>query len=559
MRNVVKNDMQDYVKKHGRLIAVSIAAAILCFGFLAFSSNIRIDTEELINRPGTTVGWLTIGRFGLAFLKRVLGLGVHSAFWSGLLFLIFFVIGANLLTFLLYHFSGKQESYPYWVFLLLYTTSNIWSYQVYFSLQQAEIACAMLLVVLAAWMSMRAGFGKKGRANLLRYLASTLFLVIGLGAYQALAAYYITICIMLFLVLLDRKLFCGAKETIRGGMRENAEHSREAMRRQDRELLAGIAKLLVQFGVSYLLYHVIAHTWFMAGSGYMENQMGWGRLTVLECVKNVLRTARNLLLGNGPRNFSFFTIGVLFALALAVLACRKKRTGNGAWTKTRLALFLLALAGLLASPFLMTVYMGEMLVTRSQFALPVTAAFLGMYGIRGLREISVEKEGAKRWILRGCGALVCLALAVQAGYDLRLAYTDELRFRQDAEKTEELLAALKGVNGGKLPEQPVVFVGYQGAELGGFCRRTEMYGWSFYEWDYSVDNPTGATHRIAGFVQAYTGNVLNENITEEEKKSAVMLTESMPDFPEEGSIQVTEEFVVVKLSDCTERTDVDWW
>lgn len=134
-------------------------------------------------------------------------------------------------------------------------------------------------------------------------------------------------------------------------------------------------------------------------------------------------------------------------------------------------------------------------------------------------------------LLQVCGILVCITVAVQAGYNLRQAYTDEVRYRQDTEKTE----------------------------FGSVCRRTEMYGWSFYEWDYSVDNPTGATHRIAGFVQAYTGNGLNENSTEEERAAAAELAEAMPDFPETGSILMTEEFVVVKLSDRRERTNVDWW
>lgn len=548
MRNVVLCDMRDYVKKYRRLIVVSVAAAILCFGFLAFSSNIRVDTEELINHPGTTVGWLTIGRYGLAFLKKILGLRVHSPIRSGFLFLVFFLLGANLLTFAIYHFSGKQEKYPYWIFLLLYTTSNIWSYQVYFSLQQAEVACAMFLLVAAAVLSMRACFMEKGKANLLRLLAATLFLVIGLGAYQALAVYYIAVCMVLFLVFLDEQRFSymGSGAKVQKG--------------QDRRLLAGILELAVQFGVSYAIYHVIANTWFMAASDYMKNQMGWGRLSVVECVKNVLRTAKNILLGDGPRNFSFYMVGVLLVVLLAVMTYRKKKTGTMVWNGMRSVLFLLALAGLLISPFLMTVYMGEMLVTRSQFALPVAAAFLGMYGVSGLKEIQVEwNRKTKERILQVCKLCVLISIVIQTGYNLRLAYTDEVRFRQDVEKTEELLAALREANGGVLPEQPVIFVGYQKAELGSWCRRTEMYGWSFYEWDYSAAEPTGATHRIVGLVQAYTGNVLNESATEEEKTAAVELAETMQDFPEDGSVCKTEEFVVVRLSEVCERTDNDWW
>ena len=55
--------MTEYIKKHYRLILMSVFAALVCFGYQAFNSNIRIDTEELINHPGSTLGWLTIGRF----------------------------------------------------------------------------------------------------------------------------------------------------------------------------------------------------------------------------------------------------------------------------------------------------------------------------------------------------------------------------------------------------------------------------------------------------------------------------------------------------------------
>ena len=107
--------------------------------------------------------------------------------------------------------------------------------------------------------------------------------------------------------------------------------------------------------------------------------------------------------------------------------------------------------------------------------------------------------------------------------------------------------------------QPVIFVGYQKPVLDVWCGRTEMYGWSFYEWDYSAENPTGATHRICGFVQAVTGNALNESGTELQKREAVRLSVGMSDFPARDSVLVTEEFVVIRLSEVRERTDNNWW
>ena len=538
MRCVVISEMQDYAKKYRWLILASIAAALVSFGYLVFSGSIRVDTEELLNHPGTTVGWLAIGRFGLALLKSLLGLRVHHVLWSGLLFFAFFLVGANFLTFSIYHFSGKREDYPYWVFLLLYSTSNIWCYQIYFSLQQAEVACAMLLTAVAAFLAMRACFFTDGAGRRVRLILSCVLLVIGLGSYQALVSYYVTICMTLFLVFI---------------VREEAEG-------WERRMIGGIVALVVHFAVSYAVYRRIADTWFMAAADYMDDQMGWGRLSAVECVKNVLRTARNLLLGNGPRNFSFYAAGVAVAVVLVWLACRAKRQGDPRWQGLRFVLFLLALMGLLASPFLMTIYMGEMLVTRSQFSLPVVAAFLGMSGL-GVLQTLAEKKGTVLqnrilWAYRLC---VAATVVWQAFYGLRLNHTDEVRNQWDEDMAEILVAELAAANGGTLPEQPVIFVGCQSVTFDGIDRRTEMYGWSFFEWDYSADYPTGATHRITGFVQAYTGNILSEAATEEERAAAAELAAQMPDFPAQGSIQVTEDFVVVRLSEVTERTDLDWW
>lgn len=536
MRNAVICDMKGYVKNHWRLIAMSVAATLISFGFLVFTDNIRIDTKELLNHPGTTDGWLA----------------------GGILFFWFFLLGANLLTFGIYHFSKNKQKYPYWVFLLLYVTSNIWSFQVYFSLQQAEVAFAMLLMIIAALLSMRVWFVASGKSNIARIAVSTLFLVVGLGAYQALAVFYIAICIMYFLLLLehlDSEGYIAGKDIVNG---------KTAGKSCGRNVWYGLLGLIVQFGVAYVLYRVIADAWLMTTADYMENQMGWGRLSVLECVKNVLRTAKNLLFGDGPRNFSFFTIGVLVAVWLVFLLCRQQKCGKGAWSGLRFRLFLLALLGLLASPFLMTIYMGEMLVTRSQFALPVASAFLGTYGIGMVYElwdadgafVNVRTGERLLAVLRLC---VLLTIAVQTGYNLRLAYTDEVRQKWDEQKTKELLVTLQEMNDGVLPAQPVIFVGYQKPVLGDICRRTEMYGWSFYEWDYSEANPTGATHGIAGFVQAYAGEKLNATATEEERQRALEMAESMTDFPQNGSVQMTDDFVVVRLSEVVERTDYDWW
>ena len=48
MKSVVMRDLRDYVRKYWGLLAASMAAMLICFGYLVFCGNIRIDPEELI-------------------------------------------------------------------------------------------------------------------------------------------------------------------------------------------------------------------------------------------------------------------------------------------------------------------------------------------------------------------------------------------------------------------------------------------------------------------------------------------------------------------------------
>ena len=84
---------------------------------------------------------------------------------------------------------------------------------------------------------------------------------------------------------------------------------------------------------------------------------------------------------------------LLLVLAGSVLACRKKQ--ELPWEKKKIRYSLLGLAGLVLAPLLLTAYMGEMIVTRSQFALPVAGAFLGMYVTErlGTAETAVRVTG----------------------------------------------------------------------------------------------------------------------------------------------------------------------
>ena len=60
-------------------------------------------------------------------------------------------------------------------------------------------------------------------------------------------------------------------------------------------------------------------------------------------------------------------------------------------------------------------------------------------------------------------------------------------------------------------------------------------------------------------MQAYTGNVLNETADEEQKRLAAELAGELSDFPADGCMAVTEDLIVVRLSETGEAPATDWW
>ena len=172
-----------------------------------------------------------------------------------------------------------------------------------------------------------------------------------------------------------------------------------------------------------------------------------------------------------------------------------------------------------------------------------------------------------RWLQVMGNVVILLVIAVTGGqvcYNIRMHSADQVRYEQDALLADQITDALKreipGVDAeGDPVDKKVVFIGYRQPQLNSWNRHTEMYGWSFFEWDYTREHPAGATHRIAGFLEAHNGVHLDDGYSEEMEYKAAALSEDMTVFPAEGSIVEEKDLVVVKLSEITERPAVDWW
>lgn len=508
--------LYQFWRENWKLILIELAMTVVVFGYNAYSRNIRVDTEVWMLQPNTTFGWQTIGRYALIFFKKILGLGSYQIVKSGTLFILFFWAAQVTMLFGFWRFSGARK-YCYFVFVLLYTTSCIWNAQGYFLLQQAEVALAMWVTVIGALVMAEVILNQKVLLGILGSIFSMGMLVVSLGSYQALAIYYVAILLSFILLY----------------FLEDAEH--ETMKKVSWYIVRAVA-FFVHFIISYLIYFKIANTWYIAG-GYSQNRVMWREKGIVHCLLSICRDLLRELFGEEPTYISFFGIGCILSLFSIARFSKKHKT---AYT----AVYVLILFCMWISPFLLVIYCGARQVPRAQFAMPVIAAVFAMLFLYQVQEKDWWLSRRAVPVIR---SLIAVVVLLQLMVTVRLQQMDDIRYRQDRERADEILLALEETCGEAMYETPIVFLGAWKVEKQGIWLKDLMYGYSFFEWDCVESNLIGGTGRAVSFIEAYTGKRLVNGMSEENRQRAMELEDDIPCFPESHAVLQMEDLILVKF------------
>lgn len=534
--------MRTFIKVHRKSVILNIVIVCVCYIHMAFSMNMGIDTEDMINQEGYIFdAWEGIGRQGLVLTRKLLGLTPYNPYFEGVIFLAAFS-GLGILTaFFCWLSAGKNDIYPYGLFLVLFSTCPVWMEQFYFALQRAEVVLALIFTVISILCYNQFVFYKKRNPCLF-----FVYLVTGVWSfcsYQGCVAFYIGLCVIF--VLMD---FTG--------------HYREKMWQDYGKM---ILKLTGGFLLIFVTNTVITRLFF-GGGQYLQEQIGWGSLGVFEVVCRIGYHAAHTLFCLKTEYFSVYPLACICLVGVFIGFCRKKDVKK----PVKVLLFLI-LAGLLLTPFLLTICMGNVPVSRSQFALQLISAFALMFAC-GIWRMKGREKKKYQIMRRGVAAVSIAAVWCCLGAVFRLQYTDDLRYREDlrvAETIEQDLRHTKGAEG-----LPVIFVGGYTSRLNngasrGTCtlcslltrytsvlddvpHRKEVYGSSFLGWDYKPENPTGAARRIVGFMKTMGMEVEGAY---DKTQEALLVSQGMESYPAQGYISVQEGFVVVKISEPAQDTD----
>ncbi len=506
MENLYK-DAKEFLGLHKLALFVNACVCVICYGHLVFSQNVGIDTEHVINYPGVTMQWDGIGRQGLLYTKRLFGVMEYNPYLEGVLFLAGFILLGSVIMFLCWRISGRDDKYPYGWFAVLFSTCPVWMIQFYFSLQRAEVVMGMLYGVISVFCLCEMLF--LGQRRVYWFLLYLFFGVWCLASYQSCALLYISLCITCYLL-----------DFFRDTQREWKVYAKH------------ILGLLIGFALVYAAYNLMIR-FTLINSYYLDAQVKWGKYPAAQSFSLILDHVKCMLNWHMTSDVSAFPLGCICVVILFGVYVLKKRTN--------FVMLFLGLFGLMLSPFLFSIYIGDKAIARTQFAQPLACAAVCMLFWGFCKKSSDRKLVFARWgSMAAAAAIVWICMSLI----LNMQYTEDLRYREDAIVAQTIATDL-----GRIEEaegMPVIFVGERKAKLNQAAKPTDIYGYSFFQWDHSLGNPTGATWRVVGFMKTLGIDVEAES---KYRNKAVKAAEDMPCYPQEGYIKVKENYVVIKMSD----------
>lgn len=549
-----------FIRENRAGALLSGAAALCTYGAWMTRQDITVDTEIMMADPDAMMNsWLGINRFGLVFTKHLFGQTAFHPVLSRVLTVILLWITAMVLSFFVYKWSGGQKRFRLFsaVFPVVYVTAPCFAEQFYFVLQSAEVVFAMLLCVLAAsGAGQFAFFGGKW----FWAAGSILLLVWAFGTYQAMAAVAASLIVILFMTV-----YLG-------------ENGKEQDRQRFGWLLAGV-KLAAVFVIGFVLYMAAAaavRTLSGGSEAYVADMMHWKKDGINVCLHSILGELRRVFdCYYAMFRPEFGWAVLLFFISSLVWMERRKRPGK-LWYLAAVCVFLL-------SPFLMTLVAGYYQPIRAHLVYPLVFAsalsFLTAFlwpeeeAAEGEKmekacagKDSTEKSGAaengrekhrKRAVQRRKGAAfaaaaLCLLISWSQAEDGEALFeTVHQVSEQDIGLTREIYGKAQETadrEGRDIQDCVFIFLGKREPELPAEALRGDVIGCSFYQWD--AESPMGISRRIYDLMQAL--ELPSKEPVLSRYLDSLPFAEGMACYPEEGSVRMDEDTVIVKLSEPEE-------
>lgn len=534
------NQIYLFLKRNDTVLAVLGVLTGLLHGDKLFSTNSGIDTEKIIYAGEDLYeSWLGIGRQGLVLLKWMLGQLNFNPYFAGILTLVFLLSAVAAFGFLYESVSGRRSRGALFLFGAILISHPILTEQLYFTLQGSEVTLAFNLTAASLYCAHRfACLPKERMGYRIWFMVAVLLLIPTFGVYQAFVALY-----MFGVITLGCMRFVSCR---RDG------------RQQVREEILYVTKVCIVFLTAFLINQTITRLFFSA-SDYLSKQIMWDFTQPLLGVKRILSHIRDVVLGNGIFYFGTFVPLALILLFVVYTVGRRKIKEN-LWTPAVVVWGVILLVGLFASPFFLTIFMGERPVIRGQLVLPFVMAFMAYMSYMLLAEgraMKLVNSKHEKVILRRGSFVVLVAVSaltiwLEADITCRLYYTDAERYQEDLQLVGWLEHDIAVFTDNCDYDGTVVFVGKRDATGNCASIKGDVMGQSLFAWDTDVE-PVNfwSSSRIVGFMHCQ--GVRYKAPSAGQVEIATQVAREMRCYPTKGSIvwckdAEGEDMVVIKLS-----------
>ncbi len=200
------------------------------------------------------------------------------------------------------------------------------------------------------------------------------------------------------------------------------------------------------------------------------------------------------------------------------------------------------------SPTIMSFVLGGIPSVRTEMTYPLAFSFITMVLFSGIvftiqrnaQSIRAEAVTIVAWIL-----IIAIGWN-QALITSRIFYTENIVFTQDVLTAQEIKSRIDELGLGEHPNEPLVFVGNHVAKCNPDCYSADQLGLtgrSMLEIGFSTEHGTGVKKQfMVDVLGVYYNSATSEQIEQSEE-----LAESMPHWPDPGSVAEKDGIIIVNF------------
>jgi hypothetical protein len=535
MENVGVSGFCDFCKKNIPLLFAVTITLFFTYGIKLFWYSIGIDTEAFMADKSGELSWsMKIGRFGYVLLSKFLHIkefNPFTAFFTTFCLIWVFTISWCYIFAVFSKDTGKNNKLI--PFALVFMTTPVWASQFYFLHQAAEIALIIALCPYIIYLLYK-GFLDNEKGKIICGAVLLLFII---SVYQS--------------VIL---LFCCGTFACFLLFQEHSDYKPQVYQNLCLKLFLTLAaSLAVYFFIDRV---IISAVFKIERSGYLDEMKQWGQVSAdknifiifvfiyiiigqIPFVQNIVDMIMSRFIGTDTIEHLAHTSriygNVLLLPAIVFFLISVTSIMRGTIPRGRRLLFLLAGIGIPLSIIFLTVVGGSMPPMRSQYALPLAAAFMLFFLIK-----TYKKKAA---VVVAC--LTLLVAAYQAQITAQLLYSDQVRYNEDVRLAYELNGLINRAQPTNR-KLPVAIIGryqipprFHSNFLDGDM---EFFGKSVFS--RQVNQTVVAS---LAFMKSLGINFDKPNNSQYEQ--ALKEAETMPAYPESGCVKRMRDFIVVKISE----------